>query len=129
MQYQPLDVQGDKASGVGGVEPNRSMAGALRTVAQPLSSQSFEIFVPYRRSVDAYGVEKTPNAFTTLADAEEAVSLLALTEETEFNLSSPFHVDNISPLLLWISHVSNGNMPMSERLEKSKWEVRRLERL
>jgi hypothetical protein len=129
MQYQTLDVQCDKASAVGGVEPKRLMAGILRTAAQPLSSQSFEIFSPYRRSVDAYRVEKTSNAFTTLADAEEAGSLLVLTEETEFNLPSLFHVDHISPLLLWISHVSNDSMPMSERLEKSKWEVRRLERL
>ena len=130
MQYQTLDLQCDKASGVGGVEPKRSMVGILRTVAQPLSSQSFEIFAPYQQSVDAHRVEKkASNAFTTLADAEEAGSLLALTEETELNLPSLFHVDHTSPLLLWILRVSNDNIPMSERLEKSKWEVRRLERL
>jgi hypothetical protein len=130
VQNQALHVQCHEAGGVGDLEPKRPMAANSMTVAQHMSSQKFEIFAPRRPSVDADRVEEAiSNLFTTLADPEETGSLLTLREETGSNIPSRFHVDSTSPLLLWMSQVSNDNIPMSERLEKLKCKSRRLEKL
>lgn len=73
-----------------------------------------------------FGVASS-DSHTTISDPEETQSLFALTE-TGRGLTSPSSIDYVSPLQLWLYQISN-NMPMAERLEKSKWEVRRLERL
>ena len=75
----------------------------------------------------------SPNLIAAVTSPEEAQSLVALTEEMELGLLSPFESNYASQLQLWVYQISNERLTMAERLEKSRWEVKRevkrLERL
>lgn len=126
MQYWKLDVECDNASWVTDVELKRSAAVDWRTGAQPLSAHSVEMLPPSRLSADVNGINKTNSSlFATMVGLVKTPP----SEDSGPSLPSPLNFDRISPLLLWVSQISNDHIPVAERLEKSKWETPRLEKL
>lgn len=126
IQNRKLDVEFDNSSRITHVHLKRSVAVDLKAEAQPLSTHRVEMLPCSEQSVDANGIKKTNSAsFATMAGLAKTQSL----EETGSNRPSPFNIDQISPLLLWVSQVSNNHIPLAERLEKSKWTTPRLEKL
>ena len=129
MEDQTLDVE--SLSIERRISEFEQMMGASSMgVAQQLSSLSagFGTAVAYQMHADVRFEKGFSSPDSTPADPKD-ITFLEPTDGMAPELSSQRNTDFISRLQLWLYQNSNDRMTTAERLEKSKWEKRPLERL